>query len=136
METVRGLSLWLGAALVGSLGGTIIGNIALQGGWSEASIRMLLAIATTTLFFTVPGAGLLGLAFAWTRNRGLGLMLRLALLVPVGAVFGGALMALSGSVPVAIAGLTYGGATGLGWAMLHAALYGHARRKAPDTPLA
>jgi hypothetical protein len=124
METVRGLSLWLGAALFGSLGCTIIWCVALGGDWSEIDLRMLLGLSIMTLFFTVPGSGLLGLAFGWTGQRGISVPLRRALLIPFGMIVGGALTLCFTPFQTALVGLAYGGATAIGWGLLHAAFYG------------
>jgi hypothetical protein len=123
MEALRGVSVWLGAAVLGSASCTLVWNL-FGGSWSGVGLRHVVGIAAATLMFTVPGSALLSLAFAWSGRRGLPLTLRRALLVLLGALAGAGMMLPLGGLQSVTLGGVYGAATAAAWVGLHMVLYG------------
>ncbi len=128
MEIVRPLSLWLGAAVCGSFACTLIINPILGGDWSATSLGWIVALSVYTLFFTVPGSGLLCLSYGWSENRGLVELARQGLVVLLGAAVGAAMMVPLGGTQNVLTGLFYGTGTALAWVGLYAILYGRGQR--------
>ena len=98
-ETVQGVSLWVGAALLGAFGCTFALNIASGGGLSVQDLQLVLGIGLLTLIFTLAGSGFLTLAFAWLGQRSLTPAIRYGFLVAMGALHG---VLLAGSFPRAL----------------------------------
>jgi len=122
-ETVRGLSVWAGAAVLGSFGCSLVLAAAIDGGYSKDALRDTYFVGFDSLIFTLPGSGLLMLAFAWLGGRSLPLIARYLCLMAIGGVAGAAMLMLGGLGRGALVGFGYGSATALFWSILHAAIY-------------
>jgi hypothetical protein len=125
MDTVRGLIVWLGAAVVASFGCTTILHFAMGGDTSEAGFRAILGLGLVTLIFTIAGSAALTLAFAAVGQRGLSLGMRYVVLIGLGAAAGGAVMLPFRTSDTVVAGVVYGVATASVWVGLHRAIYGN-----------
>ncbi len=123
-QTIRGLLLWIGAAVLGAFGCTALANLALGGGWSEDDVRGVLALGLGTLIFTLGGSAFLVLVFAWMERWSMPPMARYGTLILVGAAAGAAVMLPFGTPASSAAGLAYGVATAMAWAALHRILFG------------
>jgi hypothetical protein len=123
-DALKGLSIWLGAAVLGSL----IPSPFIEG--HIPSLQDLRDSFGLTILFTVPGSGLLVLFFAWLSRWEMPMALKLGMLIPLGAA-SGALIMIALLFPAALVGLgiAYGSATAVAWVGLHLALY-----RTPSSP--
>jgi hypothetical protein len=119
-ESVRGLSVWAGAAILGSFSCSLAMAAAMDSDFSRDALRDTYVFGLSSLIFTLPGSGLLMLAFAWMGQWSLSLIARYLCLVAIGGVAGAAILMLPG---VPLWGFSYGSATALFWSILHAAIY-------------
>lgn len=116
---VRGLVLWIGPAVLGSLICTLVFLATVEGGLSQTAIFQ--AGFAASLWFTLGGSALLLLAFAALRPRRIAV--RYAILLALGLGAGAAMMAMFGSLFMAV-GAVYGVVTAAAWIVLHRLLYG------------
>ena len=121
-DTLRGLTLWLGAALVGGFGAAVTLNALHGGGWTSLELAGLFGASIIALLWTLPGSALLTLAFAWSGWSGSSAALRRVVLIPVGAAAGAAAGFFFDT------GLTFGfifgAATAVAWGAFQWAIYG------------
>jgi hypothetical protein len=112
---IRGLTIWVGAALIGSVVGTVGLQLISHGGWAGEDLRSLIGIGLLTLVFTVAGSALLFLAF-WRLAK-----LRAvdgwsyAILVLFGGLAGAFMLSFLGASGI---GAAYGVVTALAWVAL------------------
>jgi hypothetical protein len=118
-ETACGLSVWLGAALIGSSGGTFLWLLALGEIHSVTAWNDEFDFALITLPFTIAGSAFLILIFSGLGRWMVSLPQRYGLLVLIGAVTGSVLMFWFDMG----AGMVYGTATAISWVVLHLAVY-------------
>ncbi len=120
MDTVRGLSVTLGAALLGSFSATLL--VVFRASLGAFEWLPIFGVTLIALIFTTGGSAMLGLIYAaaWT----LGPIARYALLIISGATVGGGLMLLLGGAPAGALGVSYGVTTALAWVILHRLIYG------------
>jgi hypothetical protein len=123
MDTVKALTVWLGASVVGSLACTVILQVATGGHLSGDDLRVVAAIAAFSLIFTMGGSGLLSLAFGWLEHRGFTMLGRYAAIVCIGGVAGAAIMLPFGTSISTLLGSSYGLATACAWILLHRLLF-------------
>ena len=112
---VRGLTIWLGAALIGSIVGTTGLQLISRGGWAEDEIRLLIRIGLITLFFTVPGSAFLFLSYGCLARFRAGENFRYPILVLWGGLAGAFITSFMHSPAL---GAGYGIATALTWVAL------------------
>lgn len=67
---LRGCIIWLGAALIGSVGGTLIW-LRPQLPWNNQDVTGARMFVEITLFFTVPGSAFLALIYSQLEERSL-----------------------------------------------------------------
>jgi hypothetical protein len=91
---VRLAIVWIGSALGGSLLGAVLTQVFYQGAWSASDIRLLLALATMSLVWTVPGSALLSFFFVGLRGRGLAVGWSIVAVVIFGTIAGGLILCL------------------------------------------
>ena len=120
----RGVSVWIGAAIAGSFGCTAAWSFILGGGITPYDLRVIVALALTTMFWTIPGSAFVTLAFAWTGGRSIAVPMRYALVIVLGAVAGTLVMLPFGGSSSLLAGCSFGASTALCWVVLHRLLYG------------
>ncbi len=120
MDTVRGLTVWLGAPLLASL--LCSAGWQLASGGHLAEWRPIVGLSLMALIFTIGGSTLLSLAFA--AMEALAAITRYIALICLGAFAGGAIMIPFGTPGSVLAGIIYGVATASFWAGLHRAVYG------------
>lgn len=120
-DALRGLSLWLGAALLGSMVTTGIAD-AVLGGRTLQDFHWIW-IGLFALIFTVGGSAFLCLAFAWMGDRSFRVPARYGVLLVAGAAAGALILVPVGTPILLLAGLAYGLATALAWVTLHLILY-------------
>ena len=118
MNVVRGLILWLGAAVIGSFGCTALWQIA---GGGLPAWGTVMGLGVVTLFWTITGSTLLLLVFSAMPT--VPVWGRYLLLVPLGAV-AGAIMLSFGGWSSMMTGAAYGTATALAWVGLHRLTFG------------
>jgi len=124
LDTMRGISLWLGAALIGSFASSAALTACLTAGWTGSERWSLLGLSIISLLWTVPTSAVVMLAFAWPGWSGTSVGLRRIMLVPVGALAGPAIMMLGESSVAPLFGCVYGAVVASAWSGLHWALYG------------
>ena len=116
----RGLVVWLGAAAIGSVAGSLLLNIVFGGGWSPTEVGFLIGISMVSVIFTLGGSALLILAFAKSARTGCSPLARTFLMIPFAAGVGGFLLLVlcGGSLEWLGIGALYGAVTALAWAAL------------------
>jgi hypothetical protein len=114
---MRGLAIWLGAAIIGAIGGTIGAQLIYGGKFGPSDIRFTLGFAAMTLIFTVGGSAFLALVNQALDSRNVPRHLRYAALVLTGGAAGALTLSFLGSSSVAI-GAGYGTVTALAWVAL------------------
>ena len=116
MDHVRGLTVWLGAAVLASLICTTIWRLADPGFLHAGEV---LLVGCVTLFFTTAGSAALTLLFALTGPRPV--VSRYVILLIVGPVAGA--VVFLGIPALAAIGAAYGAATSGCWVSLHWAIH-------------
>lgn len=121
MNSVRALTVWLGAPILASLLCTAVWQIASGGNLSEW--RLVIAISVTAFVFALGGSTILSLAFVAMPT--VPVTGRYIVLLTQGAVAGGIWMLLVGnSGAETTAGAVFGAVTAALWVGLHRAVYG------------
>ncbi len=114
---MRGLAIWLGAAIIGAIGGTIGVQLIYGGKFGPSDIRFTLGLAAMTLIFTVGGSAFLALVYQAMDSRNIPRTFRYAALVVIGGAAGALTLSLLGFSSAAI-GAGYGTVTALAWVAL------------------
>jgi hypothetical protein len=120
-DMIRGLGVWLGAALCGSFGTTAAGVLIWGAPWAGFWASTFWW-GTATLLWTVGGSAALSLAFAWMSGRSFPAFARYCVLTILGPLLG-IVMLPTGTPTAALLGLVYGGATTIAWIILHRLVY-------------
>ena len=108
-----------GAAVIGSILGTIALQLMADGGWTAGDWRVVWGFSAFTLIFTIPGSMLLALIFAHIQYRYESILLAYGALVVGGGLAGGMMLLLWGTWTGVAMGASYGVLTGLAWVALH-----------------
>lgn len=119
MDTVRGLSVWLAPPLLASVLCTAAWQV---GRGHSPSWQPMVAVAATSLLFTIGGSTFLTLAFV--RMSALSNAVRYLALIFMGVGVGGAVMSLLSRPAFFALGAAYGGTTACLWALFHRLIYG------------
>ncbi len=122
---LRGLTIWLGAAIVGSFATTFGWFIVIR---QPLDAQALVGFSDETLWFTVPGSALISIAFGILEWRGLRAPWRYITLVAIGAAAGAFILSFGGEDAVGL-GAAYGLVTTLVWIGLLFALRMHRQSK-------
>lgn len=127
----KGLGLWIGAAAVGSVLGTLVADVYAGGNLTADFARdfnrgLLLAFMEIGLIFTLGGSALLALVYGAARQRLSQAHTYTAILLA--GVAAGGLVLLPLRMPVW--GMIYAAATSLAWVGLHRLLFGRERTQA------
>jgi len=115
MKWLRGIAVWLGAALMGSFLGTAFWKVAFRGPMSD--LRVAVSIGLGSLFFTLIGSAIMSGLFAGMGSRSR--RYRYTILVGAAGPVGAATMLFLNAPPAAVAGgAIYGVTTAIIWAGL------------------
>jgi hypothetical protein len=122
MFWLRGLTIVMGAALIGSVGGAAaIGWFADWRSWTPFDQRAVVALLMTTLLWTIPGSAGLTLAYYWLGERTVRRPWRYFTIASLGVGCGYLLMRPFGP-GLAVNGAAFGSVAAIAWIVLHAFL--------------
>ncbi len=126
---MRGITIVLGAAVIGGTLASFGLQIASHGGWFVADVSALVVLGASTLLFTVPGSMMMSLLYAGIRGRGFSTSLSYLILMFAGSGFGALwLFKLFGTFNTSMIGCGYGAATAGAWILLHHLIESQKRR--------